>query len=121
MAPQKERCDMPDSSARWVSRRSERSTRTLLCGDLFTRVGNGPAITESDIVEPSIAAESLFHYTSLGPTAGSTVRKLAALQPKVLAAMQGSSFAGDGAAALGALGDYYDMRLRASLAESKSN
>jgi flavorubredoxin len=99
----------------------EETTKTLLCGDLFTHVGNGPAITESDIVEPSITTENLFHYTSLGPTTGSTVRKLAALQPKVLAAMHGSSFAGDGAAALRALGDHYDMLLRATLAESKSN
>ena len=99
----------------------EETTRTLLCGDLFTRVGNGPAITESDIVEPSITTENLFHYTSLGPTTGSTVRKLAALQPNVLAAMHGSSFAGDGAAALIALGDHYDMLLRATIAETKSN
>jgi hypothetical protein len=35
--------------------------------------------------------------------------------------MHGSSFAGDGAAALRALGDHYDMLLRATLAESKSN
>ena len=31
----------------------EETTGTLLCGDLFTRVGNGPAITESDIIEQS--------------------------------------------------------------------
>ena len=61
----------------------EETTGTLLCGDLFTRVGNGPA-TESNIIEQSIISESLFHYTSLGPTKGSTVRKLAVLKPKVL-------------------------------------
>jgi flavorubredoxin len=99
----------------------EETTKTLLCGDLFTHVGNGPAIIENDIVEPSITTENLFHYTSLGPTTGSTIRKLAALQPKVLATMHGSSFAGDGAAALSALGDHYDMLLRATLAESESN
>ena len=99
----------------------EEITKTLLCGDLFTHVGNGPAITESDIVEPSITTENLSHYTSLGPTTGSTIRNLAALQPKILATMHGSSFAGDGAAALSALGDHYDMLLRATLAESESN
>jgi flavorubredoxin len=29
----------------------EETTKTLLCGDLFTRVGNGPVITDSDIVD----------------------------------------------------------------------
>lgn len=97
----------------------EETTGTLLCGDLFTRVGNGPAITESDIIEQSITSESLFHYTSLGPTTGSTVRNLAALKPKVLAAMHGSSFSGDGATALSALGDHYDMLLHTALADRK--
>ena len=81
----------------------EEMTETLLCGDLFTRVGNGPAITGSDIVEPSIMT-------------GSTIRKLAELRPKVLAAMHGASFSGDGAAALKALGDHFDARLRLALA-----
>jgi flavorubredoxin len=97
----------------------EETTGTLLCGDLFTRVGNGPAITEGDIIEQSIMSESLFHYTSLGPTTGSTVRNLAALKPKVLATMHGSSFSGDGATALNALGDHYDMLLRTALANGK--
>jgi flavorubredoxin len=93
----------------------EETTETLLCGDLFTRVGNGPAITDSDIVEPSIMTEDLFRYTSLGPTTGSTIRKLADLRPKVLAAMHGASFSGDGAAALKALGDHYEARLRMAI------
>jgi hypothetical protein len=85
----------------------------------FTRVGNGPAITEGDVVEPSMTTEDLFHYTSLGPTTGSTIRNLAALKPKVLAAMHGSSFSGDGAAALRALGDLYDILLRTALVDRK--
>ena len=99
----------------------EETTSTLLCGDLFTRVGNGPAITESDIIEQSMISERLFHYTSLGPTTGSTVRNLAALKPKVLATMHGSSFSGDGAAALNALGDHYDVLLDQALADISSN
>jgi len=94
----------------------EETTATLLCGDLFTRVGNGPAITGDDIVEPSIATEDRFEYTSLGPTTGTTIRQLAGLRPKVLAAMHGAAFLGDGAAALRDLGDHYDARLRAKLA-----
>jgi flavorubredoxin len=97
----------------------EETTATLLCGDLFTRVGNGPAIAGSDIVEQSIATESKLHYTSLGPTTGATIRKLAALQPKVLATMHGTSFSGDGATALNALGDHYDMLLRTAPPDGK--
>ncbi len=97
----------------------EETTGTLLCGDLFTRVGNGPAITEGDVVEPSMTTENLFHYTSPGPTTGSTIRNLAAPKPKVLAAMHGSSFSGDGAAALRALGDHYDRLLRTALVDRK--
>ena len=93
----------------------EETTQTLLCGDLFTRVGNSPAITDGDVVEPSIETEDLFHYTSLGPSTGSTIRKLADLRPKVLAAMHGASFSGNGAAALKALGDHYEARLRMAL------
>jgi hypothetical protein len=73
----------------------------------------------SDVVEPSIVTEELFHYTSLGPTTGSTIRKLANLKPTVLATMHGPSFSGDGAAVLNAWGDHYDMRLHAALEPSR--
>jgi flavorubredoxin len=94
----------------------EETTSTLLCGDLFTRVGNGPPVTESDIVDPAMAAEDLFKYTSLGPSTAPNVRKLADLNPKMLATMHGASFCGDGSAALRGLADRYDARLRAALA-----
>ena len=35
----------------------EESTRTLMCGDLFTQLGDGPALTDGDVVGPAIAAE----------------------------------------------------------------
>ena len=35
----------------------EETTGTLLCGDLFTQVGAGPAVTTDDVVEPALAAE----------------------------------------------------------------
>jgi flavorubredoxin len=88
----------------------EESSGTLLCGDLFTQLGNGPALTEGDIVGPSVAAEDLFQYSSLCPGMGATIRSLAKLRPRTLALMHGPSFAGDGAAALSALGDEYDRR-----------
>lgn len=90
----------------------EESTRTLLCGDLFTQLGNGPALTEGDIVGPAIIAEDLFRYSSLSPGMGTTIRALAKLAPHTLALMHGPSFTGDGAAALHALADDYDRRIR---------
>ena len=89
----------------------EESTRTLMCGDLFTQLGDGPALTEGDIVGPAIAGEDLFKYSSLNPGMGTTLRGLARLAPRTLALMHGPSFAGDGAAALRALADDYDRRI----------
>jgi len=90
----------------------EESTATLLCGDLFTQVGGGPAVTTGDIVGPAIAGEEMFHYSSLNPNMGSTIRQLATLAPRTLGLMHGPSFSGDGAAALRALADDYDRRGR---------
>jgi flavorubredoxin len=92
----------------------EESTGTLMCGDLFTQLGNGPALTNSDVVGPAIAGEDLFRYSALNPGMGSTIRSLSKLAPKTLAIMHGPSFSGDGAAALRALADDYDRRLQDS-------
>ncbi len=91
----------------------EESTGTLLCGDLFTQLGNDAALTERDIVGPAIAAEDAFQSSSLNPNMGAIIRGLAALSPRVLALMHGPSFAGDGAAALRALAADYDRRASA--------
>lgn len=88
----------------------EEQTGTLLCGDLFTQLGNGPPLTESDIVAPAIAAEDLFKYSSLNPEMGATIRSLTSLSPRTLALMHGPSYSGDGNAALLALADDYDRR-----------
>jgi glyoxylase-like metal-dependent hydrolase (beta-lactamase superfamily II) len=88
----------------------EESTGTLLSGDLFTQLGNGPALTEGDIVGPAIAGEDLFQYSGLAPGMGKTIRSLAKLAPRTLALMHGPSFVGDGGAALRALADDYDRR-----------
>lgn len=95
----------------------EESTGTLLCGDLFTQLGDGPALIHGDVVGPAIQGEDLFGYSSLSPAMGKTIRGLADLAPRTLALMHGPSFAGDGAAALHALADDYDRRagLRAPL------
>jgi flavorubredoxin len=90
----------------------EAATGTLLCGDLFTQVGDGPALTENDIVGPAIAAEDMFRFSSLNPGMGTTIRGLADLAPRTLALMHGPSYAGDAVAALHALADNYDQRIR---------
>jgi flavorubredoxin len=86
----------------------EEVTGTLFCGDLFTHVGQGPAMTKDSILEAAIAAENAFHATSLTPSTGATIRMLAALKPSRLAVMHGSCFAGDCTAALSELAAFYE-------------
>ena len=89
----------------------EESTRTLMCGDLFTQLGNDKALTDGDVVGPAIAGEDIFRYSSLSPGMGATIRGLSRLAPRTRALMHGPSFMGDGAAALRALADDYDHRV----------
>lgn len=87
----------------------EETTQTLFCGDLFTHAGDGPALTQADIVGPALEMERIFPGgTALTPTTGPTLRSLAELKPKTLAVMHGSSFEGDCAAALEALAAGYE-------------
>ena len=90
----------------------EEGTGTLLCGDLFTQVGDPPVLTAGDVVGPAIETEDLFGLSSLHPSTGGTVRRLADLAPRLLALMHGPAFSGDGAGALRALADDYDRRIR---------
>ncbi|MEP6830661.1 MAG: MBL fold metallo-hydrolase [Rhizomicrobium sp.] len=83
----------------------EEAGGTLLCGDLFAHTGNGPAVTQGDVVGPALAAEGMFHAMSMAPNTRPVLQRLASLQPKTLAVMHGSSFQGDGAAALRALAE----------------
>jgi len=84
----------------------EEAGATLFCGDLLTHVGDPAALTETDVAGPAIAAEEMFHAMSLGPGTAAILRGLAALSPRTLALMHGSSFRGDGAAPLTALADW---------------
>ena len=85
----------------------DETTRTLLTGDLFTQVGGGVALTSDDMIEASLTAEEIFHFTSLGPNVGPTMLRLAAMQPTTLATMHGPSYQGDGGAQLTALASGY--------------
>ena len=88
----------------------EEVTGTLFCGDLFSHLGGGPAVVSSDVVEPADQAETVFGATSLTPNTAPTIRKLADLEPRTLAIMHGSSFAGDCGGALRDLSDRYASR-----------
>ena len=86
----------------------EQTTNTLLCGDLFAHVGKGPAITTEPIVEPAMQCEAMFRASTLAPDTAATIRRLADLGPQTLGLMHGSSFAGDGGAALRDLANAYE-------------
>jgi flavorubredoxin len=104
--------DTPHVPHGWEARvLYEETTNTLLCGDLFTQLGRGPAVTTDDIVGAAAQAEDVFGASCLTPNTGPTIRRLAALAPGMLAVMHGSCFTGDGESALLALADEYDRRL----------
>lgn len=88
----------------------EEETGTLFCGDLLTQIGDGPALTSDDILGAAIAAEEMFRQTSLGPAVPETYRRLADLEPRQLAIMHGSSYAGDCPALLRAMADVYEQQ-----------
>jgi len=94
----------------------EETTRTLFCGDLFSQVGAPPALTTEDIVDAAMSAEAMFHATSMTPRTASTIRGLGDLEPTTLAVMHGSSYKGDGRAALHRLADAYQGLLLAAAA-----
>lgn len=91
----------------------EETTGTLFCSDLLAQVGDGPAVTDGDVVGPAVAAEEMFQAMPLTPRTAPTLRRLAALEPKTLAIMHGASLAGDGAAALREFAGSFEARLRA--------
>ena len=105
--------DTPHVPHNWEARvLFEETTGTLLCGDLFTHTGDGPALTDSDIVGPALAAEELFHATALTVVTAATIRSLAALEPQLLALMHGSSTRTHCREALVKLADAYAMRVK---------
>jgi flavorubredoxin len=73
----------------------DETTRTLLCGDLFTRTGSYAATSAEDIRGPAIAGDDLFRASSLSPSSGATLRRLAELDVDTLAFMHGPAYTGD--------------------------
>lgn len=79
----------------------EQTTRTLFCSDLFAQPGADHApSTEADIIGPSEQMRAMFDYYSNPTRAAATVERLASHEPRLLAAMHGSAYRGDCAAAL---------------------
>jgi flavorubredoxin len=99
----------------------EETDRVLLCSDLLHQIGDLEPVTTSDItgryrhaVETYQQSPVLMDYVPYTENTGRLLAKLAALQPRTLAAMHGSTFVGDGASVLLAC----DGLLRDTLAPS---
>ena len=92
----------------------DETTRTLFCGDLFTRTGAYAPTGTDDIMGPAIEAEDIFRSSSLAPASGATLRRLADLDVATLALMHGPAFTGDCHGALLDLADDYDKRIATS-------
>jgi flavorubredoxin len=97
----------------------EETTGTLFTSDLFTHVGDPPAVTGGDIMGPAMAAEKQFGYTGVTPATGATIRRLAGLAPRTLAVMHGSSFSGTAAPLLESLAGFYDELLQKGAAAGR--
>lgn len=89
----------------------EEGERILLCSDLFFHPGDPEPVTSGDVL--ARAREAIVQSLS-GPLANdmpytpytdATLRRLADLQPNTLALMHGSSYQGDGGAAIRGLAD----------------
>ena len=90
----------------------EETDRVLLCSDLMHQLGDVEALTTGDVVGRYRRAFETYQHSPVlmdyVPYTDNTKRQLAnlaALQPRVLAAMHGSTFVGDGGAALIASGE----------------
>ncbi len=84
----------------------EETQQTLLCSDLFHQNGDVEAVTHSDVLDRcrQVLVEyqqgPLANYMPYSTLTDPTLRRLAELQPKMLATMHGSAFVGDGASAI---------------------
>ena len=84
----------------------EESTRTLLCGDLFTQGGHEhKPLTDGDILGPSEAMREGMDYYSHAKDTRQILEKVAATEPTTLACMHGSAWKGNGGELIRALAD----------------
>ena len=84
----------------------EEGGRTLFCSDLFTQGGDLEPVIESGLIERvrgtliEFQRGPLANYLPYTPNTDRIMQRLANLKPATLAIMHGSSFSGDGEAAL---------------------
>lgn len=90
----------------------EETDRVLLCSDLMHQLGDVEPVTTADVVgryrrafQAYQQSPVLMDYVPYTENTKRQLANLAALRPRVLAAMHGSTFVGDGAAALIASGE----------------
>jgi flavorubredoxin len=77
------------------------STKTLLCGDLFTQPGASmPAVTESEVLTASEGMRGMMDYYAHATSTTAILERLAVLNPSMLACQHGSAYRGDSAALL---------------------
>lgn len=77
----------------------EPTTRTLLCGDLFTHAGGAELLplTESDVLGPAEGLRQVMPDSfAIAQNTRAILNKLAATEPSTLAIMHGSSYRGEG-------------------------
>lgn len=95
----------------------DQTTRTLLCGDLFTQAGaETPAVTESEILSASEAMRKPMDYYAHSTKTATILERLATLEPKTLACQHGSAYRGDGGSLLRELAKILEKEQRAELA-----
>ncbi len=88
----------------------EETQRTMFCSDLFHQVGDVEPSTGSDLIGrfrealTGYQSSPLANYMPYTPNTERLLGEMAALKPKTLAAMHGSTFVGDGEKALLDLG-----------------
>ena len=88
-------------------------TRTLFCGDVFTQGGTGEVpLISGDLVGVSEAFRRQMDYHSHSPDSGAMLERLASQQPRTMACMHGSAWAGDGAKVLRDLRDALSVDCR---------
>ena len=88
----------------------EETTSTLLCGDLFTQIGDGPPTSDDSPMSGAVEAEQAFGYTAGAPHTTTVLESLADLEPTTLALMHGSAHHGPGDAWLRELAEFYRTR-----------
>ena len=80
----------------------EETQAALLCSDLFHQLGDLEPVTTNDLVDRFHASLLAYrgtpfdHYLPYTPRTRATIERLAALKPKRLLPMHGSTFEGDG-------------------------